>query len=275
MGNHRNSSFIKHAVGTFAALTVVVVSILLAFAAVAPNSHRRGPPVESKSVIKSYAPQASSLIASDSDLPSAFVGRPLFPFSVVPGGVVSTRELINAMSNDPMIARHYAGFDVRAARIVMLRQDLRAYVSYRIGGDIYWSKKQITLHKNETVITDGNIVARTRCGNRVSETFQLPISTREPSPEALDVPQIPETASLSIDYAEPAAIGVQRRHRFGQSGHSAVYLGTESSWRANTPAPSPYSTSASDCHTGARHGSIPYFGAFGGMFVGEVLWDAT
>ena len=190
MGNHRNSSFIKHAVGTFAALTVVVVSILLAFAAVAPNSHRRGPPVESKSVIKSYAPQASSLIASDSDLPSAFVGRPLFPFSVVPGGVVSTRELINAMSNDPMIARHYAGFDVRAARIVMLRQDLRAYVSYRIGGDIYWSKKQITLHKNETVITDGNIVARTHAGTGCSETFQLPISTREPSPEALDVPQI-------------------------------------------------------------------------------------
>src|SRR5665213_1938468 len=143
MGNHRNSSFIKHTAGIFAALTVVIISILLAFAAVAPNSHRRGPPVDSKTVIRSRGLQASSLIASGSDIPAAFVGRTLFPFSVVPGGVVSPRELSNAMDNDAIVARHYAGFDARAARIVTLSQDLRAYVSYRIGGNIFWTKTPI------------------------------------------------------------------------------------------------------------------------------------
>jgi hypothetical protein len=199
MANHRNSGSLKHKIGISATLTVIVISILLSFAALAPNSHRRGPPAESTSTIESHLPPAFPLVVSDSDSHILFARRPLFPFSVVPGGVESARELSNAIVNDPVVAKHYVGFNAGTARVVTLNQDLLAYVSYRIGGDIFWTKKQITLHKNETVINDGNIVARTRCGNRVSETFQLPISTREPSPQALDAPQILETANLSID----------------------------------------------------------------------------
>ena len=224
MGNHRNSRFIKHTVSIFAALTVVVISILLALAAVAPNSHRRGPPLESKSVIQSYAPQAPSLIASDPNLPAAFVGRPLFPFSVVPGGVASPQELINAIGKDPIVARHYAGFDARAAHVVMLREDLRAYVSYRIGGEIFWTKTPITLRKSETVITDGNVEARTRCGNRVSTIPQLPISAHEPEAKAFEESQTPEIGSLLMDLyvLRPLPIPVLVENYFG--GESA-FLG--------------------------------------------------
>jgi hypothetical protein len=225
MGNHRNSSFIKHSVGIFAALTVVIISILLAFAAVAPNSHRRGPPVESTSVIGSYVPQAFSLVASDSDPHTVLVGRPLFPFSVVPGGVDSPQELLNAIGNDPTVARHYAGFDAPAAHVVTLHQDLRAYVSYRIGGGIFWTKKPITLRKNETVIIDGNIEARTRCGNRVSAIPQLPISTREPSPKALDAAQIPEIANLPMDSFSfrPVPNLVPGENNFATTGGETVF----------------------------------------------------
>lgn len=199
MANHRNSGSIKHKIGFSAALTVIVISILLSFAAVAPNSHRRSPPAESTSVIESHVPPAFPLVVSDSDPHTLLFSQPLFPFSVVPGGVDSPRELMNAIGHDPTVARHYADFDASAGRVVTLHQDLRAYVSYRIGGEIFWTKKPITLRKGETLISDGTIEARTRCGNRVSSTPQLPISTREPSPEALDAPLIPEIGNLRMD----------------------------------------------------------------------------
>src|SRR5258708_28355146 len=42
------------------------------------------------------------------------------------------------------------------------------YVAYRKGDKIYWTRKKIALHPGETLISDGKIVARTRCGNRVA-----------------------------------------------------------------------------------------------------------
>ena len=78
------------------------------------------------------------------------------------------------------------------ARVVSLRSDVEAYVSYRIGDEIFWTRKPITLHKNENVIKDASIEVRMRCGNRVSATPQLPISLREPAPEALERVQVPE-----------------------------------------------------------------------------------
>lgn len=131
------------------------------------------------------------------------------------------------MGNDPIIARHYAGFDLRTAHIVMLRQDLRAYVSYRIGGNIFWTKTPITLRKNETVITDGNFEARTRCGNRVSTTPQLPISAHEPQPKVFDQPQIPEAEDVprGLYVLPPLAIPVPIENYFATTGSETLFLG--------------------------------------------------
>ena len=113
-------------------------------------------------------------------------GRPLFPYSVIPGGIGSRGELANAIANDPVVAAHYAGFHVSGARIVTLSAPRSAYVSYRIGDQIFWTAKRVFLPKNEAVITDGAVEARARCGNQISAVPRLPTSSREPLAEAME-----------------------------------------------------------------------------------------
>jgi hypothetical protein len=75
---------------------------------------------------------------------------------------------------------------VANARVVPLDREESVYVAYRIGNDVFWTKRTFTLHKGETVITDGTHEARARCGNRISVTPQAPISSREPTPGAFE-----------------------------------------------------------------------------------------
>ncbi len=107
-------------------------------------------------------------------------GRPVYPYSVVAGGVRDARELKWAAEHDPVVAAHYAGFDYDHARVVQLVLARTAYVSYRIGNKVYWTRHRVKLHKGETVITDGKITARTRCANRVEEAPQVLSSSSEP-----------------------------------------------------------------------------------------------
>ena len=113
-------------------------------------------------------------------------GRRLYPYSVIAGGVRSADELKAATTNDPVVARHYADFDLTKARVVSLDHDQMAYVSYRMGEQIFWTNRALRIHKGETVITDGIHEARTRCGNRISETPQSPLSSQQPALEAFN-----------------------------------------------------------------------------------------
>lgn len=63
--------------------------------------------------------------------------HPVYPYSVVPGGVRSVGELKWAAEHDPVVGAHYAGFDFNHARVVVLKATLSAYVSYRIGNKVY------------------------------------------------------------------------------------------------------------------------------------------
>jgi hypothetical protein len=118
------------------------------------------------------------------DLPQ----RRLYPYSVIPGGVENAQELRNALASDPLVAEHYANFDLSHAHVVRLTRDREVYVSYRLGDRIYWTKKRLLLRAGETVITDGKHEARTRCGNRISETPAQPVSQKEPASAAMDTP---------------------------------------------------------------------------------------
>jgi PEP-CTERM motif len=115
-------------------------------------------------------------------------GRHLFPYSVIPGGVQSDQELRNAVASDPVVAAHYAGFDVAKARIVRLDHDHAVYVSYRLGNRVLWTKRKLNIPEGETMITDGEHMARTRCGNRLSDSREAPVSPEEPTAEALETP---------------------------------------------------------------------------------------
>jgi hypothetical protein len=112
--------------------------------------------------------------------------RAVYPYSVIPGGIRSARELQSDISADPVVRAHYAGFDMSKAHMIRLQQAKLVYVSYRIGNDVYWTKHRLKLAKNEAVITDGTHTARSRCGNRVSDTRVLPTSPKEPAVLAMD-----------------------------------------------------------------------------------------
>jgi hypothetical protein len=115
--------------------------------------------------------------------------RPVYPYSVVAGGVEDAKELKWIAEHDPVVAAHYAGFDYARARVVRLTLARTVYLSYRIGNKIYWTSHRVTLHKGEKVITDGRLTARARCANRVEETpQQQSASAVEPPLEKFDEP---------------------------------------------------------------------------------------
>jgi hypothetical protein len=114
--------------------------------------------------------------------------RLVYPYSVVPGGVRSADELREITTHDPIVAKHYAGFDYTRARVIEVDHPRLVYVSYRRGGQIHWTSKQASLHKGEKLLTDGHIIARTRCGNQVSVLPQVDISPQEPMMAELERP---------------------------------------------------------------------------------------
>jgi hypothetical protein len=114
--------------------------------------------------------------------------RPVYPYSVVPGGVEDAKELKWVAEHDPVVGAHYAGFDYARAQVVRLTLARTVYVSYRIGNRIYWTRRRVKLHKGEKLITDGRMTARTRCANRVEETPQQEASPNEPKAENFEEP---------------------------------------------------------------------------------------
>ncbi|MDQ1410965.1 MAG: hypothetical protein QOJ41_2700 [Acidobacteriaceae bacterium] len=114
--------------------------------------------------------------------------RVVFPYSIIPGGAQSLRELRQAVTMDPVVARHYSDFDLARVRRITLSAPQSMYVSYRIGNDVFWTKHRLTLPKGETMLTDGHVMARTRCGNRVSALPIKPNALVEPTAEDVDAP---------------------------------------------------------------------------------------
>jgi hypothetical protein len=163
--------------GALAVLTLGSVSVWIALAS---SDFSQIAPAYSSSFLSAadnQGPQQISLGGNSS-------GRAIYPYSVIPGGVESAAELRNSVTRDPVVAEHYGDFDVARARVVRLDQDRLLYVSYRLGNRVFWSKKRFALHKGEAVITDGEHMARTRCGNRIAEAPTGPVMAAEPEFEA-------------------------------------------------------------------------------------------
>ena len=122
----------------------------------------------------------SATVAADPEARSK-EARPVYPYSLVPGGVHDPKELERVVEHDPVIAAHYRDFDFRRARVMQLLEDKTVYVSYRIAGRVYWTTKKVRLRRGEKVITDGKMTLRTRCGNQVSDTARKEVSPNEPA----------------------------------------------------------------------------------------------
>src|SRR6202046_3599666 len=180
--------------GSLAVLTLGAFSVWYALA-----------PTDRTQVAFDYSSSFLSAVAG-SDLPKASSdgsdsARSIYPYSVIPGGVENAAELRNSITRDPVVAQHYQGFNVARARVVRLNEDRLLYVSYRLANRVFWSKKRLTLLRGETVITDGENMARTRCGNRLAEAPAGPVLAAEAVFEAAP----PETAETIA--GAPALIG--------------------------------------------------------------------
>ena len=115
--------------------------------------------------------------------------RPVYPFSVIPGGAYSAAELRNKLSADAVAARHYQKFQLAQVSSIETQSASLVYVSYRKGSSIYWTQKPIRLARGEKLITDGVLYARARCGNRISTTPEHPVALLEPPDYIFERPE--------------------------------------------------------------------------------------
>jgi hypothetical protein len=112
--------------------------------------------------------------------------RPVYQHSIVPGGVFSREELIDAITRDDVVSAHYSPMSVDAVQTTTVSEPRRVYMSYRIGDDVYWTKSPLPLRTGEQTLTDGAVEIRARCGNRISATPMTPTLDREPDAVEFD-----------------------------------------------------------------------------------------
>lgn len=122
--------------------------------------------------------------------------RPVYPYSIIPGGADSPEELRKAVAADPVVTEHYSDFDLAKVRRVTLDAPKLMYVSYRVGNNVFWTKNRMLLPKGEAVLTDGKVMARTRCGNRISVDPVRPNAPAEPTAAEFEAPVLgPEVST--------------------------------------------------------------------------------
>jgi hypothetical protein len=180
-----------------------VVSICAALAVAAYvryGANRDG--AETSSTSTADVPDADPL-----DVPETLTGvgrsRIVYPYSVVPGGVHSAAELTAAVEADPIVAAHYTHLSVPALRQERVRERRAVYMSYRVGDQIYWTKRPVALRPGELVLSDGREEIRARCGNCISDVPMEPTLTAEPDPTEFDRGIVGPLAALG-DLSLPA-----------------------------------------------------------------------
>ena len=107
--------------------------------------------------------------------------RPIYPFSLVAGGVYTANDLARAMKVSDGLRLHYANFDFSHVRLIRMQGNTQAYVSYKHKGRIFWSKHPVTLEAGELVLADGHYLVRARCANQISFVPQTPVEMTDES----------------------------------------------------------------------------------------------
>lgn len=161
--------------------------------------------------------------------------RPVYPFSVVPGGIYDRTEAVQAIKLDRVVAKHYAeqGVNVNALRPVNNTKSKQGYVSYRVGDRIYWTKKKVDIEPGEVVLTDGVHKIRGRCGNMISDKPRSPVLNVEPPAKRMNEPDPSLRPSIdpSADVAPPAPVmpKLALERESGSSGAIHAYVASSGS----------------------------------------------
>jgi len=113
-------------------------------------------------------------------------GRPVYPYSVIRGGIYSVAEFDAALREDSVVSAHYAGFHRESARWMHAPASTLMYASYRIGNSVFWTSHRIHIVAGEALVADGTTLARARCGNQLSP--REPVARMEPLEREMDSP---------------------------------------------------------------------------------------
>jgi hypothetical protein len=184
------------------ALAALALGALLAWGALSTGSQVQIAPSYVSSFRSSFSQDLPAISIDENDS-----RRKVYPYSVIPGGVESAADLKNSLTRDPVVAKHYEDFQVERTHVVRLNQDRLLYVSYRLGDRVFWTKKPLLLPKGEAVITDGEHLARTRCGNRLSEAPAGPVLAAGPEFEA-GPPEVAEAFPGAPEMVGPPTLPV-------------------------------------------------------------------
>jgi hypothetical protein len=191
--------------GRLAAIAVLLVEAVVVSSLAAPAKAR--PATLFISQASSFALETpSSPFESNGSNPTP--ARNFYPYSVIPGGADSASELRSAIANDSTVRAHYADFMVDSARVERLKAPQAFYVSYRVGNTIFWTKSALTIPAGETILSDGNHLARTRCGNRLSAVPAAPVAAIEVAPAAMEAPAGEPLIAAVGPIAAPAELPV-------------------------------------------------------------------
>jgi hypothetical protein len=221
---------------TFGAVAVLSFS-LIALRYLAPTLFRTAAHASDVDATDRAAQNTLDLFQQESA--RSLARRPVYPYSIVSGGVRNVQELRSAAQQDPVVGLHYAGFDYAHARVVQLLSERFAYVSYRIGNRVYWTRHRVKLHKGEAVLTDGKMTARIRCANRVEEKPQQESSRMEPPAAQFDAPVMPAIGTVLQNPSLPFQSSLERA-ALGPAPPLGVYdpIGG-GSWTPLAPPPLP------------------------------------
>ena len=140
----------------------------------------------SRSERDTLEPSASDLDDTIEAIRANASDRLVYRYSVIPGGVYTGDELRSAIQDDPVVAAHYRDLDQSKLQVRTVTRDRYAYVSYRKGDEVFWTKHKVLVRQGETVVTDGTKQIRAKCGNCISEAPQLPTADNEPEEVEFD-----------------------------------------------------------------------------------------
>lgn len=160
------------------------------------------------------ATSASVRRSESAALPVLKSGRPVYPYSLVPGGIANETEFVLRRASDPVLNAHYREFGAHVT-LRSLPRDRWMYASYRIGDQIYWTRHAVLVHGGETVLTDGQHLIRTRCGNNLSSAPRKPTRFIEPPTVSSDnsvtpvlLPDLPSQVPVSKN-SDPGLPGIE------------------------------------------------------------------
>jgi hypothetical protein len=103
---------------------VVPAVLLVTFLVVHFSRHATPNGVSIAKIEFNVAPEVAAEVSPKAGLSP----RPVFPYSVVPGGVRDAQELQKAAATDPVVGKHYSDFRIGKAHTIQLDRPVAMYV---------------------------------------------------------------------------------------------------------------------------------------------------